>query len=334
MKAFYCLLLILGFEVVFTPLGFALDAKKEPLQPTYPVLILDFKKNSENLPKHFRIISAPSPSLTSEPFVRKGLKGLQASGSAQFDNENFKHMITKINHPHIMIVDLRKESHGLLDGFPISWFGYRNWENKGKSPKEVTAIEKKLINDLNQRYHLNCKNLAKTYVKSENGTESIFTAEPILFTKMAVTEKFFVRKLGHKYSRFYVLDESPPDDIQIDKFVRLFKTLAKNTWLHFHCHDGHGRTTSFLAMYDMIHNAKKVTLQDILQRQKLMNGADLLNVTRNEPWRDTLSRERIQVLEDFYQYARDPNGYEKCSWLTWRKKAYSQKSVLAKRGRI
>lgn len=285
------------------PLGFALGEKKEPLQPAYPVLILDFKKNAENLPRHFRIISS-----------------LQASGSAQFDDENFKRLVTKINHPNIMIVDLRKESHGLLDGFPISWFGYRNWANKGRSSEEVIDIEKKLINDLNQSHCLNCKNRVKTYVKSENGTQSIFTADPIPFNNRAITEKVFVEKLGHKYSRFYVLDESPPDDIEVDRFVQLVKTLPKNTWLHFHCHDGHGRTTTFLAMYDMIHNAKKVTLQDILQRQKLMNGADLLNVTRNEPWRDALSKERIQVLEAFYQYARDPNGYKKDSWLTWRKK--------------
>lgn len=38
----------------------------------------------------------------------------------------------------------------------------------------------------------------------------------------------------------------------IDEFIKLYKSLPKDAWLHFHCEAGKGRTTTFLAMYDMM----------------------------------------------------------------------------------
>lgn len=36
-------------------------------------------------------------------------------------------------------VDLRQESHGYLDGIPVSWYGERDWANLGKSRHEALA---------------------------------------------------------------------------------------------------------------------------------------------------------------------------------------------------
>lgn len=39
-------------------------------------------------------------------------------------------------------VDLRQESHGYLDGIPVSWYGERDWANLGKSRHEALSDER------------------------------------------------------------------------------------------------------------------------------------------------------------------------------------------------
>ncbi len=290
--------------------------------PLYPILILDFKDNPY-IPYNFRTMTAAPTHLT-------GLHELRASGSAQFSATNFPALLKAINHPNIVIVDLRKESHGLLDGLPISWYGVHNAANKGKSPKEVINIEKNLLNCLNQRACLNGKDSITAYISEKNEEPGIFFPQHIPFNRSATTEQNFVINAGYKTIRFYVLDETGPDDIQLDRFVKFVKMLPANTWLHFHCHDGQGRTTTFLALYDMIRNAKHVSLKDILNRQEEMNGENLLETNPDEHWRAAQYKERLAILEEFYRYARDPNGYERTSWLSWQHK---KRLTITKLGR-
>ena len=50
-------------------------------------------------------------------------------------------------------------------------------------------------------------------------------------------------------------------------FVQLVNSELKDNWLHFHCKQGIGRTTTFMIMYDIMKNAKEVSLDDIVKRQ-------------------------------------------------------------------
>ena len=58
---------------------------------------------------------------------------------------------------------------------------------------------------------------------------------------------------GLEYMRLATLDFYRPSDRVVNKFVELIKNNP-NSWLHLHCHVGKGRTTTFMAMYDMFYN--------------------------------------------------------------------------------
>lgn len=58
-------------------------------------------------------------------------------------------------------------------------------------------------------------------------------------------------KFTVKYVRIPVTDHCAPSSAAINVFRALAGEVTSNDWVHFHCHGGDGRTTTFLAMYDM-----------------------------------------------------------------------------------
>ncbi len=58
----------------------------------------------------------------------------------------------------------------------------------------------------------------------------------------------------------------------VNYFIDFVKNQPKDSWLHFHCKEGIGRTTTFLIMYDIMKNHKDVNLNDIIKRQVLLSG--------------------------------------------------------------
>ena len=71
----------------------------------------------------------------------KGMDTLNISGSAEFSEDQFHELAAKLRGlapgKDIYIVDCRIESHALLNGISVSWYGDHNWANKGKSLEEA-----------------------------------------------------------------------------------------------------------------------------------------------------------------------------------------------------
>jgi protein tyrosine phosphatase len=101
------------------------------------------------------------------------------------------------------------------------------------------------------------------------------------------------------------------------------KQIPQNQWLYFHCKGGKGRTTTFMAMVDMIHNAKQHSFEEILIRQQKLGGQNLLNLNPAKPL-NNYAAERLEFLNSFYQYCQQ-NNVGKTSWKVWvRKEAGKQ----------
>ena len=135
----------------------------------------------------------------------------------------------------------------------------------------------------------------------------------------AQTEKELVEAAGLRYKRITATDHIWPSPAAVDEFVQFYKSLPEDIWLHFHCQAGEGRTTEFLAMYDILKNPA-VPLQDILYRQCLLGGSYVAHV---EPegstyWKVPYYVEKAKHIALFYRYVQENEGAGfAVSWSAW-----------------
>ena len=69
-----------------------------------------------------------------------------------------------------------------------------------------------------------------------------------------MSERQLVEQNGLHYYRIAATDHIWPSPENIDDFISFIGTLPDHAWLHFHCRAGKGRTTIYMAMYDMMKN--------------------------------------------------------------------------------
>ena len=277
-----------------------------------------------SLPKNFRTMTddwhrkenGNTPS-------RHGLDTLKASGSAQYCKGQLDAMLKSVTLP-MTIVDLRQESHGFFEiGKPIEeestiavgWFAERDWMSIGKDLVSVDRDENSRLSSamLNPNPNVN-------EIKSVNKEGGVCTMKQYPVEILGwTTERQIAQGVGCGYIRIPTTDHVRPRDSEVDRFVDFDTTLAPGVWLHFHCRGGDGRTTTFLAMHDIIHNAPQVTVNDILVRQYLLGGVNLYKPPDDSTsYQYPFAVEREKFIRDFYDYvyAAKPGGFE-LSWSAW-----------------
>jgi protein-tyrosine phosphatase len=263
-----------------------------------PLLVLD-ARNADNLPKKFRIADA-----------------LHAAGSAQFSERGLLKAVERMRTHHVTIIDLRQESHGYLNGSAISWYGKHDAANAGLSSKEIHQREESLL------AHLAKSKFAKIYNitdKSEDGT--ITTAKPQDYAVHTVSSEQEIAANHHLgYQRIYVQDFHAPSAKAVDQFVKLARKLPEKQWLYFHCRGGSGRTTSFMAMYDMMRHAKTDSFEDIIARQELIGGKNLTKLPDENSYKYPFAVERLEFLKKFYEYAKSSDADFSVDWSAWSSK--------------
>ncbi len=105
------------------------------------------------------------------------------------------------------------------------------------------------------------------------------------------------------------------------RFIDFYKTQPPGTWYHFHCKKGKSRTTFFMVIFDMMHNADRLGLEEIVKRQIAIGGVNLLDVTPKDPsWKHEKESKKqwIQFLARFHKYCQEnkKTGF-KISWKEW-----------------
>jgi hypothetical protein len=123
------------------------------------------------------------------------------------------------------------------------------------------------------------------------------------------------------YLRLPTTDHCRPRDSEVDQFVAFEASLPANTWLHFHCRAGDGRTTTFMAMHDIINNAPTDSLATILTRQgpSGLGGIDLSKMPTDQTvFSYPFSIERVMFIQNFYAYVvANKSGNFKTTWSEW-----------------
>lgn len=237
---------------------------------------------------------------------RTGLDTLAVSGSSTFSQLEFAKMLTKLPTDRLIIVDLRLESHGYLDGNCVSWYGAYNGANLGKDAAEVETLERALLN----------QTLTGPTAVAKLADDKSVASSVEMNVAQALTEGDLVSLFGVKYYRIQCPDYVKPTDQNVEQFLSFYKSLPKEAWLHFHCQAGEGRTTVFMAMYDMLRNAQQVSYEDIMKRQYLLGGQDIRTATSADPWKKEVYAQRAQFTKDFYDYVKQTPDL-RVSWTQW-----------------
>ncbi len=75
-----------------------------------------------------------------------------------------------------------------------------------------------------------------------------------------------------------------------------------------------------MAMHDMMFNAKKISLESILNRQWLLGGINLTHISNINSWKYDLEVERAIFLKRFYDYCQSHGDSFKPIWSEYIKK--------------
>ncbi len=280
-----------------------------------PVLILD-DVNKDVLPRNFRSCRNPLPE--GSTVSREGLDTLRISGSAQFSELGLGALLKKIDViDQLIVVDLRGESHGFINGNAVSWFVERNMINIGKSDNEIKRDELKLLDQVRAQQQITI-----TEVLSMINYDTIKDTSLLILKVASVADEEEITKKAHVgYKRFFVQDHKAPSDEQVDEFISFVANKPANAWLHFHCKAGKGRTSTFMSLYDMLLNAKKLPFEAIMQRQQQLDGDyNVLHLGSPSTWKYPYTVARAEFLKRFYQYARENADDFKTSWTSYLKK--------------
>jgi len=309
---------------LFSALALVAFASAAPLQKNPPVppadaatplLVWDIAPDLRaSLPRNFRTTSDPLKVKDGVKPDVTGLAELRASGSAEFNDANLRPMLAKLQGP-VTVFDLRQEDHAFVNGEAVSWYATNNWANVGKSNEAIVAAENARVTS--------CNIGATIDVSDDKGIKGGGAATPAEHMKVArvQTERELVTAAGAAYVRVTVTDHARPLDDEVDRFIVAVRALPADSWAHFHCRAGRGRTTTFLALYDMLRNAPRVALDDIVNRQSLLAGD--YNLLASEPpsgdeaWKAGVGADRAAFVRAFYDYAKaNPNGRPQL-WSEW-----------------
>jgi Inositol hexakisphosphate len=296
----------------------ALMQKNPPVRPAdadSPVLIWDVdQKLAAALPRNFRTTDDPIKANKGQIPSDTGLADLHASGSGEFTADGLKLLLVRTRGP-VTVFDLRQETHIFVNGLPISWFATNDWANVGRSQSAIEADENARVESL----HPGNKIIVRlgAAVKKPGVTPS--TPQNVT-VEHASTERDLVEPNHAASVRVTVTDHCRPLDNEVDRFILAVRALPENGWAHFHCEAGRGRTTTFMVLYDMLRNAARVSLEDIVRRQQLLGyDYDVLRPGGLGDWRAPYTEDRIAFVRAFYNYAHaNPNGRPQL-WSEWLK---------------
>ena len=277
---------LLPYESVI-PSNYQLYTLSNSIDSTKPdnVYVALDNNDYDNLPKRFRKSSYINSIIHNINTI--GLNTLNISGSQQFSEVNLPLLLKAIETDlPIINFDLRQESHGFINGLPISFQNELNNANKGLNYTQVLQNKNDSINSIKLGIPLTIKN------------ETDMTIIP----KEVFDENTLVTSNKLKYTRILATDRVLPTPSTIDTFIDVINKIDEESWLHFHCKEGIGRTTAFMIFYDMMKNYKDVSAKDIIERQIALANFD------EESIRFLTSEERMDLYNSFYNYCKDNKG--------------------------
>ncbi len=279
-------------------------------------LIIDTLSLETEAPRNFRILPHFKPL---QGLKVEGLANVRASGSGQFNPAGLKWIEGELKrqgiaYRELVIVDLREEPHGMVDGQAVSWYAKNNHYVMGVSWREAQAKEKQLLEELKQQ------KVIEVLLVNKFTNGAMRRGEAIKLQPQGImSEGELVGHYPHmRYLRAPIADHDEPEPRDVDQLLALFEQSTPHTWIHFHCRAGQGRTTTALILYDTWINAGKtqLSIEDVAERQRLIGGADILG--RGERENASVSeRARAKMVRNFWRYVLARRQGETLRFSQW-----------------
>ena len=248
--------------------------------------------------KNESIITIDSTSSVGLPMILIDIPTLNISGSAQFTKDQLLNLKNSINKDNICIVDLRQESHGMINDLAISFLNPYKDLNNGFTTEQTIKAENSLLNKIKIGNTIQLYKHTGIFIKD-------ITVDFISNESQLVTEA------DMQYKRFAVKDNSAPTPDIVDEFVEFIKNKPDDIHLHFHCAAGKGRTTSFMVMYQAMKNNSNLTLEQLLSYQYNIGGVNLHD-----------NNIQYNFLEDFCNYVqKNKDSNYSISYSQWIKES-------------
>lgn len=253
----------------------------------------------QDLPKNSRFLGKKLEKNTSNKSLNlTGLEKLNISGSAQFTAHQLGNIFTKTLNlkpqvKKIYVIDLRQESHGFLGNLPFRFYAKDNAINKDIPLEKIDDLEDSELSKL--------ENLESMEIYLKDTSANPLTAEPRdIKTEKEIVEYYknflALKNIEVEYVRFHLQDHHFVHDDEMHKLKELLSSIDfKDTWIHFHCAGGKGRTTSFMIMTDMFFNKRNIPFEQYLMRHSYIGGSDFIE-KKKSPKADT----RYDDLLEFY----------------------------------
>lgn len=252
-------------------------------QPTTPVVPVFDEKYEAHKPVNYRKSD-----------------NLHMSASAMFMPTSLKEIAkpAKKIKAVLYIFDLRQETHGYINDKPVTWQAPNDWGNADMNHGEVVQRERRLLLD--------------TEMGSKIADKTVQSTE---------TEESVVRSRGYEYVRLTVLNHLRPSDTETDLFLEAVKALPEKNWVHFHDHEGKGRSTIFMILYDMLQNARTDSFEAIVKRNiELSQDENVLTIPAPGDEMFTYQKELSDFIHEFYNYAKAHPKAEGMLWTEWMRK--------------
>ena len=256
-------------------------------------------ENTTSEPKKFRYPIQKTEACRQVSLPVQGLEHLHISASGQFAENHIPFIQKAAGGRPVIIVDLRQESHGFMDGHAISWHVPRNWINAEKTDGQAAEDELQRLKQLSDEKEAIISRVKR---KDEEAGTIVEKEDITLPVHHVLTEEKLVQSYRCGYQRFYVTDHSCPSEEVVRQFFNFFGQLPRDAWLHVHCSAGMGRSTTFMTMVDMLHCARNLSLEDIVQRQAVINQYDLFGA--KEGWKQPYAEARAAFIRQFYQQVK------------------------------
>lgn len=256
--------------------------------------------------------------------TREGLHELNISGSSQFDQTSLESILGYISEyggsvNQLVVCDLRGEPHLFINGRATSWYNKGDKLGAGLNHVDVSDLHRCYLESIADRNELVIYDVKEKI----EGMPSELKVN-IVDVNNVMNERTLVRELfGCGYQQVPIVDHEKPEVRDADRLIAFYSSTPLNTWWHFHCAGGQGRTTTAMIIVDMLANRRRnIPFEDYLKRHYLIGGANFTELTTDpeKQWKYQDAVERVDFLKSFYEYTHDADAHQHgliyySSWL-------------------